>query len=476
MSEFDIDIRLVDGKTAVDETSVDYVPFGMKVLKLEIRKRRGPARQVWIRAANFEREQDPCLIAGYADDGEDLQVLWGAGDIMGFSAKYLEQAGTKKPVALDDDEPHVVYLHLIHRPADPESHIPRDRQLTVVAITTDQDVADLVKKECRQRQHQDQIVAQQTFTLTVPQGAENPIRPLWTRDADGHSTIRLLGQDVPRYVSRWWPSRLVEYTRLEDLPQITLDYQRLSGDHEGTVDAWLETERGREHLARVEGHLTLPLYDLRWFLPELYRFYDDRQYSLRLTFFWIDEDIGASDLLSFVPEDERPALTDQAIKDAAEIMGQGLLGKWLGWAKQYEIPDIERFDIVFDPESPAVKYGCTDGHWREFWLKVDPGQACRCSIAAPKDAYRVVLDHFMRHFAFFEKEPPQPVTNPLEEGGLVEVITAGRCYYDRAAGQITCDEEPRPRPKAPGLLGKNAPTIENAQLLDNGLSSDVLLG
>ncbi len=63
MNNFDIDIQIVDGKQAVADTTVDYVPFGVKTLKLQIRKIAGPAQKVWIRTKHF---------------------------------KYVEQVGTKK--------------------------------------------------------------------------------------------------------------------------------------------------------------------------------------------------------------------------------------------------------------------------------------------------------------------------------------------------------------------------------------------
>jgi hypothetical protein len=478
MTDIKIDISLVDAKTAVADTSVDYVPFGIKVLKLQIRKIDGPNKKVWIRTKSFKRDEDPCAIYGYADDGEDLWAVWGAGDIMGFCAKYEERAGTKKAVPLDDNEPHTVYFHLIHRPTNPAEHQLRTRQVTIVAVTTDDDVNDLAKKRCGERQHHDRVIAEKTFTLTVPQGAENAIRPIWTRRSDGSgSHIAFSGKAIPRYVSRWWPAREVTYTTVVGPPDITLDYVRKANGDEGAVDIWLKTDDGRVRLARVEGHLTLPLHDLRWFAPELYRFYDDETYVLRLVFFWADENIDADDLLAYVPDDEKGALHDEATKEANDIMQPGgLFAKWRGWGKQYEIPDVERFDIVFNPDRPAEKFGCTDAHWREYWVKFDPGQACRCSIAAPQDAYKVVLNHFLRHFRHFHKQEPKPITNPLEEGGIAAVITAGRCIYDPNSGRIVCGEKPPVRPRAPGLLGKNAPTLENANLLDDGLSSDVLEG
>ena len=479
MYNFNIDIRIVDSKQVVADNEVDYVPFGVKTLKLQIHKIAGPARKVWIRTKHFQRDQDPCAIYGLADDGEDLWAIWGAGDIMGFCAKYAEHKGTKNAVVLDDDEPHIVYLHLIHRPADPLHHQLRDRQITIVAVITEAP-DDLSKQSCIDRRYQDTIVAEKTFTLTVPEGITNPMRPIWDWQPDAsHITFR--GDEVPRYASRWWPSRQIDYARANDIPRIALDYVRIANDNrEGKITVWLERENERVSLAEVAGHLTIPLYDLRWFVPELYRFYDDQLYVLRLWFFWTDEHLDVDDLLTFVPDAQQDALREQKTKEAADLMKSKLLGVSPSWDKQYEIPDIERFDIVFDPHNLATKYGCTDAHWKEFWFSVGPdeqdhqSQPCQCRIAAPKDAINIVLEYLAQRFEMMGEAEPQPITNPLEEGGLVSLITNNRCTYDEEAQQIVSAVEGGS--KAPGILGRNAPSVENSKMLANGLSSDVLEG
>jgi hypothetical protein len=274
----------------------------------------------------------------------------------------------------------------------------------------------------------------------------------------------------------------LDYAQVKDVPHITLNYERVANkDREGKITVWLEKENERVCLAEVTGHLTIPIYDLRRFLPELYRFYDDRLYVLRLWFFWTDERMDADDLLTFVPDAQKDALRDQKTKEAADLMKSKLLGVSPSWDKQYEIPDIERFDIVFDPDDLTTKYGCTDAHWKEFWFLVGPdekhqSQPCQCRISAPKDAIKIVFEYLAKRFEITGEEPPLPITNPLEEGGLVSLITNGRCLYDNETEQIVNSTEVNDATKAPGLLGKNAPRVENSKLLANGLSSDVLAG
>jgi hypothetical protein len=68
------------------------------------------------------------------------------------------------------------------------------------------------------------------------------------------------------------------------------------------------------------------------------------------------------------------------------------------------------------------------------------------------------------------------MTNPLEEGGLVSTITEHRCRYALGLKRIVLSKPGDPIPKASGFLGKNAPGVEYAATMANGLSSDVLEG
>lgn len=466
MSDPTIDIRLVDESTAVSDTSVDYIPFGVKVLKLQIRKVSGSDTvKVWIRTKNFKGDQDSCAIYGHADDGEDLWIVWGAGDVVGFCAKYVDQVHKKVTTVLDDDQPHWVYLHLLHRPDDPLNHQPKDHRLTIVAVTTGNEILG----KCSKRQHQTTILAEKTFTLTVPKEATNhPIRPVWHRGAEV-SYIDFQGDEIPQYVSRWWPTRQVSYQAGRP-PRVRLAYSRLANGDEGKVEAWLENNNGQTLLAEISGHLTRPVHDLRWFVPELHRFYDGELYVLRLWFFWIDEEISADDLLSFVPEPEKDGRRLLAQDEAAAIM-RSKFGR-PGWDGQYEVPDVERFDIIFDPRDLNTKYGCTDGHWKEMWYRVSANQPFRGKIAAPSEAFKIAIDYIWRWMqrqigvAYTETD-----SNPLTVGGLVSVITNDHYYYN-GVKIVPGRASTLPPDLGPGFMGKNAPTIGNGELVM--LSGDVL--
>jgi hypothetical protein len=458
MSNFKIDIALVDGKRASSATSTDYAPFGVKMLKLQIRKQAGPAQKVWLRAKRFQRDVDPGVVYSLADDGDDLWVIWGAGDRVGFCAKYAELSGTKKAVDLDDDAPHTVYLHMFHRPTDPTTYTLRDYALTVTAVAFINGAMT--------------IVAERAFRLTVPRGLVDPLRFVWEWGADV-SRIRLLGAEAPRYHSRWWPARALQYQAVPETPRITLEYTRaVANGPEGKIMVWLEKETGREPLAEIAGHLTWPLYDLRWVQAELYRFHEDHLWALRIWFFWVDAQLDGNDLLTYVPPAHQEALSPRRAQEAQQLMQPRFWGAWPGWEAQYEIPDIERFDIVFNPVDLNLKYGCTDAHWKEFWFAVENHAPCQCHIAAPGEALKVVADFVQKHLELSGKTEPPPITNPLEDSGVAALI-ASNLLLDSGFVNFNIETDME---KTSGFLGKNAPRVENSNLLETGLSSDVLAG
>jgi hypothetical protein len=45
-----------------------------------------------------------------------------------------------------------------------------------------------------------------------------------------------------------------------------------------------------------------------------------------------------------------------------------------------EVPDAERFDLLFDAETGEVLFIGTDLHWQELWGRVEPGRPVRAQI------------------------------------------------------------------------------------------------
>ncbi len=476
-----MEIRLVDETTEVEGLAADYLPFGVKVLKLWVRNVGDAPLRLWLRPRRMARAADPCAIYGLADDGDDLWVMWGAGDVLGCGVNYQETVAAKANQPLPPGAGRTVHLHLLHRPADPARHVLRSRRLTLEAITSTADPKALGQQPCLDRDYPETVLAAWTVDLTLPAGAADPLRPVW-QWAEAGSTLTFAGADVPGYVSRWWPTRGAGYERRADRPTVSLSFRRAGSGQAGAITASLDTAQGPVPLATVDGGLAAPVHDLRWFLPELQRFYD-HQYVLRLWFFWPQERITAEDLMTFVPEGERKRLEPRARQEAQDLMRRRLFGLWPGWGEQYEIPDIERFDIVFNPRDLWLKHGCTDRHWQEMWYAVPDDQPLAAHIAPPESAGWKAAVEFLKGLG----HPPPPIANPLRNPGVLSAITAGRCAVCPSCGHMACGERLAPdtcprcgtelaAPKGVGLLGKNPPFIQNGELLEGGVSSDVLQG
>jgi hypothetical protein len=489
MAANDVEIKIVERQTSVDAVGVDYQPFGVKVLKLRIRRNQAtkPALgPIWIHPQGYERpdahSNDPqrWRVYGTAQGDPDLWVAWGAGDERGFCVKSKDRFKIDKvPLPLDDDGCYYVYLHLIHRPPDPLAHTPADKTLVVQATGED-----------------GQVHGEKTIQLKVPAdptgapGAINPLRAHWEWDLDaGVSTLTLRGADgspaqLPLYVSRWWPTRQVEYVPVDEataqfLEDLRIVYQRQDGGKDnGRIDVML----GDTPLGHLSGALAVPLHDCRLCSVELLRFLDDYHLVLRLWFYWVHLGFSAEQLMAFVPPSRRDGWRPEAERVSADLRG-GLLP----WHKREEVADVERFDLLLGPCDLSTKYVGTDTHWQEFWSAVADGEPLRARIATLLDTGKVLA----QAKSVPQKDPP--VLDPLANGlcDIVNEWSGHDCPY-RGEGQLVTADKVRahreynvcPRcgshfigqeAKALGIL-KNAPLLGNVDVIQNAISTSVLEG
>lgn len=481
MARDDVEIKVIERQTPITDDSVDYQPFGVKILKLRVRRNQAtkPALgPIWIHPKGYVRPDpkadDPELWRVYGTAGPDLWVAWGAGDERGFCVKTKDRFKIDKvPLPLDDDTSYYIYLHLIHRPESPFEHTPADRTITVQATGED-----------------GKIYGETTVRLTVPQKATNPVRADWDWDLDaGVSTITLRGAgdgpaQFPLYVSRWWPVRQVEYVPLDEttakfLQDLKITYHRQdNGKNRGRVSVSL----GDTPLAEFTGDLALPLHDYRLCTAEVLRFLDDYHLVVRLWFYWVHLGFSPDQLMTFVPPDRRADWRPEA-----ERVSDGLKSLIMPWHKREEVPDVERFDLLLDLTNLDEKYVGTDTHWQEFWTLVEQGQPLRARIATLLDTAKV---------AALAKSVPTikpPVLNPLANGlcDIVNEWTGHECPY-RGQGQlVTADKIRKGRKydvcprcgshfigqggRALGIA-KHAPLLGNVDVIENAVSTSVLEG
>lgn len=483
MARDDVEIKVIERQTPIDGHSIDYQPYGVKILKLRIQRNQtakptlGP---IWIHPRGYTRPDakadDPALwrVYGTAEGDPDLWVAWGAGDERGFCVKTKDRFKIDKvPLPLDDDEFYYVYLHLIHRPLKPLAHRPSDKTLTVQATGED-----------------GEVYGETTVRLTVPATATNPVRAHWDWDLDaGVSTVTLQSADdgpahMPLYVSRWWPSRQVDYVPADGataqfLQDLKIAYHRQdNGQDCGRIAVSL----GDTALAEFAGDLALPLHDYRLFSAEVFRFLDDYHLVVRLWFYWVHLGFSVDQLLTFVPSDRQAKWRAEA-----ERVHNGLKGLLLPWHRREEVPDVERFDLLLDLNNLNVKYVGTDTHWQEFWAVVADGEPLQARIATLLDTGKV---------AALAKSVPTiepPVLNPLTNGlcDIVNEWSGHNCPY-RGKGQLVIAKRFRegrqydvcPRcgshfigqgTRALGVA-KHAPLLGNVDVIENAVSTSVLEG
>jgi hypothetical protein len=376
-------------------------------------------------------------------------------------------------VPLDDDKSSTIYLHLIHRPADPFAHALAEKSLTVQAVGED-----------------DQVYGQMTARLAVPAAATNPVRAHWDWDVGaGLSTLTLRGAgdgaaQLPLYVSRWWPVRRLEYVPLDAatagfLRDLKIVYHR---QDDGEDSGRIEVSLGDTFLAKFTGDIALPLHDYRLFNAEVFRFLDDHHLVVRLWFYWVHLGFSADQLMTFVPPGHRADWQAEAER-VSDRLKRGLVP----WHAREEVPDVERFDLLLDPNNLDEKFVGTDTHWQEFWALVEQGQPLQARIATLLDTRQVAA----MASAVPRKKPP--VFDPLASG-LCDVVNeySGHTCPHRGRGALMTGKAIRegqddvcPRcgshfrgqdEMAVGLWAKHAPILKNAALDDSLVSTSVLDG
>jgi hypothetical protein len=324
-----------------DENRLDYLPFGVKTLKLELDgEYRGKLR---LRPRRFSDVPGEKL--GHEDEGNPPQfvISWGGGH-----EDYYE---------LDYPSKRLAYF-LVHHVGDEAGDYP----LTIEATDETGQQASL------------------RVRLTYPRIGEAPwpqdqlVRPHWQEvhsGLDGACDIELRGDYTPRYVSRWWPQDRVVYTYDKEPPHVRLYYRRLTDGNDGDLTVYA-SDAGNDleiPLAVIRGSLGYPLYDMRQVMPELYRF-GPHTWALRIWFFWLDGEISVQDLGRYW----------QRADDELEQAWRGITSRDRGgvaecnWHELHEIPDAERVDIVFD-DTLRPFYAATDLHWRELWGQYEPHKA-----------------------------------------------------------------------------------------------------
>lgn len=338
---FKLAIARESGEAKRSGNEFDYLPFGVKTLKVEV---EGAYKgKLCLHPRRLSAVPGEKL--AHEDEGEPPQfvVSWGGGHEDHYELDY----------------PNERLVHfLVHHVGEGGG----DHVVTIEATDETGQQASLA------------------VTLTYPRSAGAPwpkdqlVKPHWQevrRGLDGACNITLRGGFTPRYISRWWPQNRIVYT-YDKKPQVRLHYRRLVDENNGDLAVYASRPGSDEEvlLAEIRGSIGYPLYDMRQVVPELYRF-GPQTWVLRVCFFWLDGEISLQDLGRYW----------QRKNDELEQAWRGITSKDEGglaernWHKLHEIPDAERVDIVFN-ENLQPLYAATDLHWRELWGQYEPQNPC----------------------------------------------------------------------------------------------------
>jgi len=322
-----------------------YLPYGSRTLKFQIDAPAG-AHLAWLRP--LHRHANPHLVACHEDDHDNLLITWGGGDKRGYRLDF--SAGDR-----------FAYLHVTHRAGR-----LADRYHVTVILETD--AGDVFR---------------QGIWLHCPQVID-PLQATWEAIDPNLSRITFDGQSLPVYQSRWWPRSQVWYRPLAAPPPVQIEYRRSVDGVFGAIRVlWRH-----QPLAEVTGHLDLPLHDARLFAANLFDFFDNRYWVLRLWFQWLHTHFEPSDLLGAALVQRTWAVEDPRVVEA------NALNALLDRGEREEVPDIERFDLLLDTATGQVVYAGTDLHWQEFWgpaPREAPVQAEILPFGLKKAVYSVAL-------------------------------------------------------------------------------------
>lgn len=292
----------LDG-TAAPLPQLDYLPYGTRSLRIEVRTNR-PMPALRLRPHHrLPEESANGIFRGFEDGGTTFQLSWGGGHEAGPCARTEDRFGAfEVSAAVPAGHQQIIIFNLSHM----GEALPETVVLTLEAF----------------EEATGQVHAQLPITLRRPANLPASIGRL-TRAAHGREWQLQAGTHLPRYESRWWPEQAVSYTAAPtSLPL------RVVHDAEAAV---LNVYWGETLTAVIEDHTTPSVLETKGVQCDLFSF-SESYIGLRVWFFWLDVNMGH--------------------------------GFFIG---RHEVPDAERFDLLIRLWDGKVGLACTDLHWRESW-------------------------------------------------------------------------------------------------------------
>lgn len=338
-----LEFPLID---AAPEAAIQFLPYGTRVLKVRVTNPAGHPDTFVMRSAHTPIGFGKTCAFTHEDQGTDFRLSWGGGHEHGAcllgADRELEFGNRRIKIPFEACRP-----------------LPPEREawvyLNLQHVAGPPDVPRTLTLTVHDAEQPWQPPRFRLRLRLMPPVASDPVR-LRPVAAEEYA---FTGSQTPVYLPRWWSPAEVRFVG-EAPPEVRI---RLEAN---TMTVMCRTAQGMRRLMELFDHILAQDVDQgRAWDADLFHF-GGPYFALRLWFFWL----WPGGLTS---------------------LGQ-------------EIPDVERFDLVFHGETGQVAYVATDTHWHESWT------------TAPEDGAPV-----QAHLGLFSRQVLQQLT-PAEQRDYEEYL------------------------------------------------------
>lgn len=295
---------------------------------------------------------------GYADDNEDIIVIWGGGKHKGV---YVDEKNAKGKL----------FLQLLDRSENP----PRIHRLSL--------------------RHSKQKQIKPILKMVLVPAKTEDIARMRLNQKGKQCTITFTGNTMPQYYSRWFPPRKapIQYHTVK-APRISIEFEAQKNALTQNINSDIDVFLNDKKIAEVKGDR-----HYSWPHAELFTLFGNSDYVvLRFWLYWLHGNYSTKIVLG------GDALRDELGRPKDEETRRG----W--WeAANIEYPDIERFDFLIDVNKKEIVWVGTDFHYQEFWYKPKANEFVEARIANDIGTIVEVLKKLKKRF-----NPPKDY-NPMEE-------------------------------------------------------------
>jgi hypothetical protein len=326
MGKFDLEFLNADSSG-----NISYLPFGVTTIEMAP---KGEQIEGHIIPEKQSMKDDDQLHTGYADDTKDMLVIWGAGD---------EEGQVIAPGSTDR-----CFLNLIN-----------------LKEVKEKELLTLTNPDFRWKKQ---------VSLTSACNPKEAVKMKFRNIEGNRKQITFEGRKIPLYYPRWFPPRPSEGKRIEyreiNYPVLFADFEEKNSSVNSPISISLLENGKKKEICNIEGDLaySLPHIELFALLP------DAGIFVIRVWLYWIHKRFIGNRFYGFENLDISEKRNYRKFEQKLTL----------------EIPDIERFDFVFNSKIGKITWFGTDFHYQEHWGIVK-GEVVEARVAGGFDIVGEVL-------------------------------------------------------------------------------------